>query len=86
MSPLLDLMDPEWLWTLIILVSGAAGAWLGWKLDRSELKELRIKIEVLEQTTVKAEDWSEMSARQTVIERLTAKLMDEWEAGEDAPD
>jgi hypothetical protein len=86
MRALLDLMDPEWLWTLIILVAGGAGAWLEWKREGSELRELRTDVEVLKQSTVKLEDWSDMSARQTVIEKLTAKLLDEWEGGEDAGD
>ena len=71
-------MDPEWLWTLIVLVSGGFGAWLEWKREGAAIEDLKIRIEVLEQTTVKVEDWSDMSARQTVIEKLTAKLLDEW--------
>lgn len=86
LDALLDLMDPEWLWTLIILVAGAAGAWLEWKREGSEIQALRTDVEVLKQSTVKLEDWSDMSARQTVIEKLTAKLLDEWEGGEDAGD
>ena len=79
---LIDLMDPEWLWTIIVLVAGAAGAWLEWRREGSEIGALRTDVEVLKQSTVKLEDWSDMSARQTVIEKLTAKLLDEWSSDE----
>ena len=82
MNALFDLMDPEWLWTLIILVSGGFGAFIEWKRSGAELKALEVRVGILEQTTVRSEDWSDITARQMYLDRIVQKLVDEW-SGED---
>ena len=71
-------LDIEWAYFLFVLAVTFIGAVVEWRRGG----DLAVRVSVLEQTTVKAEDWSDMSARQTVIEKLTAKLLDEW-SGED---
>lgn len=85
MSPLLDI-DIEWSYFILVMLCTAAGAWLEWKREGSELRELRTKVEVLEQTTVRVDDWSEMTSRQMYLDKMVTKLVDEWEGAEDASD
>jgi hypothetical protein len=87
MIPAFDLMDPEWLWTLLILAATVVGAIVEWRRGGSDVEALKVRMHVLEQTAATAQDWADLNIRISVNERLTEKLVREWEGAEtDAED
>lgn len=84
MIPAFDLMDPEWLWTLLILGATIIGAIVEWRRGGSEVEALGVRMAVLERVAATSHDWADLNIRISVMERVVDKMLREWEGAEDA--
>lgn len=84
-------LDIEFSWFLLMCAMTIIGSVVEWRRGGSEVRELRIDVEVLKQTTASVEDWAQFDTRCTVLERLVETIMRNGESdgdddGDDAED
>ena len=79
----LDLIDPEWLWTLMVLAAMVVSSVVEWRRGGADMQALEVRVGVLEQTTVKVDDWVDIEARQQYLDKMVTKLVEQWEGADD---